>query len=405
MPRTSTAPGRVSALLRALEPSATLAVDARAKALRAAGQPVISFGAGEPDFPTPRAIVEAAVAACSDPSTHKYSPSAGLASLRAAVAAKTSKDTERTVGADEVLVTNGAKHAVFTTLVTLLDPGDEVLIPSPYWTTYPEAVRLVGGEPIIVATSAQDHYRASVAQLEAARTPRTKLLIFNSPCNPSGSVYPPGLVAEIGKWAAEQGIWVLCDEIYEHLVFGDVAHVSMQLVAPEIVDRSVVVNGVAKTYAMTGWRVGWMVGPPDVIAAAVNFQSQVTSNISNISQRAALAALEGDLTAVGEMRTAFDRRRLAMSSRLNAIDGVSCVVPDGAFYCFPDVSGLLGRTMSGRTPGTSAELAEHLLDEALIAVVPGEAFGAPGHLRLSCAISDADLDEGIARFTRFASDA
>ena len=405
MPRTPTALRRISTLLESLEPSATLAVDAKAKALRAAGQPVISFGAGEPDFPTPQTIVEAAAAACADPAMHKYTPTAGLPALRAAIVAKTVRDSGLVVGADQVLVTSGAKHAVYTALVALLDPGDEVLIPSPYWTTYPEAVRLVGAQPVYVETSAESRYLASVEELDAVRTSRTKLLIFSSPCNPTGSVYPPELVAEIGRWAAEHDVWVLCDEIYEHLTYGGAVQSSMPVVAPEIADRAVVINGVAKTYAMTGWRVGWLLGPTDVIEAAVNFQSQVTSNISNISQRAALAALSGDLTAVAEMREAFDRRRLAMTSKLNAIDGVRCVVPDGAFYCFPDVSGLLGCTLAGRVSHSTTQLAEHLLEDALVAVVPGEAFGAPGHLRMSCAISDADLDEGLARFARYASNA
>jgi len=401
----STATRRVSSLLSALAPSATLAVDAKAKALRAEGRPVISFGAGEPDFPTPVAIVEAAERACVDPAMHKYTPSAGLPALRSAIAAKTSRDAGREITSDQVLVTNGAKHAVYTTMVTLLDPGDEVLIPAPYWTTYPESARLAGGVPVEVPTSASSGFLASVASLEAARTDRTKLLVFNSPCNPTGSVYPPGLVRDIGEWAAANGVWVLCDEIYEHLVYGDAAHVSMSLVAPGIAERSVIVNGVAKTYAMTGWRVGWVVGPRDVIDAAVNFQSQVTSNIPNVSQAAALAALEGDLSAVAEMRAAFNRRRLEMSERLNAIDGVSCVVPEGAFYCFPDVTGLLGREIRGRRCSTTSELAEHLLEAALVAVVPGEAFGAPGYVRLSSALADADLAEGIDRIAAFAASA
>jgi aspartate aminotransferase len=372
--------------------------------MRAAGQPVVSFGAGEPDFPTPAVVVEAAQQACADPSMHKYTPTAGLPDLRAAICAVTARDSGLVLEPDQVLVTNGAKHAVFTAFMALLDPGDEVLIPAPYWTTYPASVRLVGGTPVIVATSASARHLASVEALEAARTPRTKALVFNSPCNPTGSVYPPDLVAAIGRWAAEHDVWVLCDEIYEHLVFGDAVQSSMPVLVPELADRAFVINGVAKTYAMTGWRVGWLAAPHDVAEAAVNLQSQITSNISNIAQRAALAALSGDLSAAHEMRTAFDRRRLAMAARLNAIDGVSCTVPDGAFYCFPDVSGLLGRTLAGRASSTTAALAEHLLDAALIAVVPGEAFGTPGHLRLSCAISDDDLDEGLVRLARFATD-
>jgi aspartate/methionine/tyrosine aminotransferase len=403
MARSSTATHRVAATLASLEPSATLAVDAAAKALLAAGVPVISFGAGEPDFPTPDAIVEAAIAACRDPAMHHYTPTAGLPALRAAICAKTSRDSGFSASPDQVLVTNGAKHAVFTALTALLDPGDEVLIPSPYWTTYPEVARLVGGKPVVVSTSPATGFLATVADLEAARTERTKVLIFNSPCNPTGAVYPAALVREIGEWAAAHDLWVLCDEIYEHLVFGDVVQTSMPVVVPELADRAIIVNGVAKTYAMTGWRIGWLVGPSDVVDAATTFQSQVTSNISNISQRAALAALEGDLSAVAEMRAAFDRRRTVMTSMLNAIDGVSCVVPDGAFYCFPDVSGLLGRELAGGQPTTSAELAEQLLATAHVATVPGEAFGAPGHLRLSSAVSDADLVEGVQRIAQFAA--
>jgi aspartate/methionine/tyrosine aminotransferase len=403
MAEASTATRRVAAVLTSLEPSATLAVDAAAKQLRQDGVPVISFGAGEPDFPTPDPIVEAAIAACRDPAMHHYTPTAGLPALRAAICAKTSRDSGFDATADRVIVTNGAKHAVFTALTALLDPGDEVLIPSPYWTTYPEVARLVGGKPVAVVTTPASGFLASVADLEAARTERTKVLIFNSPCNPTGSVYPAALVTQIGQWAAANDLWVLCDEIYEHLVFGDTVQTSMPVAVPELEGRAIIVNGVAKTYAMTGWRIGWLIGPTDVIDAATTFQSQVTSNISNISQRAALAALEGDLSAVAEMCAAFDRRRTTMTSMLNAIDGVTCVVPDGAFYCFPDVTGLLGRELSGHRVTTTAELAEALLATAHVATVPGEAFGAPGHLRLSSAISDADLVEGVHRIAQFAA--
>lgn len=392
---------RVSDLLSGLAPSATLAVDAKAKALKAAGEPVIGYGAGEPDFATPEHIVEAAERACQDPTMYKYTPTAGLLALREAIVEKSQRDSGLVVGANQVLVTNGGKHAVATTFMTLLDPGDEVLIPAPYWTTYPEAVYLAGGVPVAVPTSEQRGFRVSVEELEAARTARTKVLVFVSPSNPSGAVAHPDDVAAIGAWAGEHGIWVLCDEIYEHLVYGDARHVSMPVVAPELGDRWVIVNGVAKTYAMTGWRVGWMIGAPDIIGAAVNYQSQTTSNISNISQRAALAAVSGDLSAVAAMRSAFDRRRRTMTSMLNAIDGVHCVEPDGAFYCFPNVTGLLGRSLGGSTPTTSAELAEVLLDKIKIAVVPGEAFGAPGYFRLSYALGDDDLAEGLRRFGEF----
>ena len=393
---------RVSDLLGGLAPSATLAVDAKAKALKAAGEPVIGYGAGEPDFPTPAHIVEAAAQACHDPRNYKYTPTAGLAELREAIAMKTKRDSGLVVSPSQILVTNGGKHAVATTFMTLINPGDEVLFTAPYWTTYPEAVYLAGGIPVPVMTSEDNGFRVTVDDLERARTPKTKLLVFVSPSNPTGAVVRPDDVAAIGRWAAQNDVWVMADEIYEHLVYGDAVSVSLPVVAPELGDRWVIVNGVAKTYAMTGWRVGWLAAPRDVAEAAVNLQSQITSNISNVSQCAALAALTGDLSAAHEMRAAFDRRRLEMTGRLNAIDGVRCVLPEGAFYCFPDVSGLLGATLAGRASSSTAELAEHLLEAALVAVVPGEAFGAPGHLRLSCAVSDDDLVEGLTRLAQFA---
>jgi len=388
---------RVSDLLGGLAPSATLAVDAKAKALKAAGEPVIGYGAGEPDFPTPAHIVEAAAQACYNPANHKYTPTAGLPELREAIVAKSLRDSGLVTTANQVLVTNGGKHAVATALMTLVDPGDEVLIPAPYWTTYPEAVYLARGVAVPVPTSEAHGFRVTVEELEKARTPQTKVLIFVSPSNPTGAVVAPDDVAAIGRWAADHDIWVLCDEIYEHLTYGDARHVSLPVAAPELGDRWVVVNGVAKTYAMTGWRIGWMIGPKDVMDAAVNYQSQTTSNISNISQRAAVAALTGDLSAVADMRSAFDRRRQTMTSMLNAIDGVQCAIPEGAFYCFPNVTGLLGRPLGGRVASTSAELAEVLLETIQIAVVPGEAFGAAGYFRLSYALGDDDLAEGLSR--------
>ena len=388
---------RVSDLLGGLAPSATLAVDAKAKALKASGEPIIVYGAGEPDFPTPAHIVEAAAKACYDPVNYKYTPTAGLPELREAIVAKTRRDSGLEIAANQVLVTNGGKHAVATAFMTMLDPGDEVLIPSPFWTTYPEAVYLAGGVPVPVPTSEANGFRVTLEDLERHRSAKTKLLVFVSPSNPTGAVVAPEDVAAIGRWAAEHDVWVLCDEIYEHLVYGDATNVSMPVVAPELGDHWVVVNGVAKTYAMTGWRIGWMVGPPDVMSAAVNYQSQTTSNISNISQRAAVAALTGDLSAVADMRAAFDRRRQTMTAMLNRIDGVSCAVPEGAFYCYPNVTGLLGRSLAGRVAKTSAELAENLLETAKIAVVPGEAFGTPGYFRLSYALGDDDLVEGLTR--------
>jgi aspartate aminotransferase len=388
---------RISARVSAIAESATLAVDTKAKALRAAGRPVIGFGAGEPDFPTPGYIVEAAQRACAEPRFHKYTPAAGLPELREAVAAKTARDSGYQVSAGQVLITNGGKQAVYEAFATLLDPGDEVLLPTPYWTTYPEVIALAGGVPVPVMTDERSGYRASAADLEAACTSRTKMLVFVSPSNPTGAVYPPDQVAEIGQWAAERGLWVATDEIYEHLVYGEARFSSIPVAAPEIADRCVVLNGVAKTYAMTGWRVGWMIGPPDVVKAAANLQSHATSNVCNVAQAAALTAVTGDLSAVAEMRAAFDRRRLAMTTMLNDIPGVICPLPEGAFYCYPSVKGVLGKELAGSRPASSAELAGLILDHADVAVVPGEAFGTPGYFRLSCALGDADLEEGITR--------
>jgi aspartate aminotransferase len=396
---------RVSARLGAIAESATLAVDSKAKALKAAGRPVIGFGAGEPDFPTPGYIVEAAQQACAVPRFQKYTPAAGLPELRQAVADKTARDSGLEVAANQVLITNGGKQAVYQTFAALLDPGDEVLVPAPYWTTYPEAIALSGGVMVPVLTDESTGYLASVDDLEAARTERTKVLLFVSPSNPTGAVYPPEQVAEIGRWAAEHGLWVVTDEIYEHLVYGDAQFSSMPVVAPELQDQYVVLNGVAKTYAMTGWRVGWMIGPADVIKAATNFESHVTSNVCNVAQAAALAAVSGDLSAVAEMRTAFDRRRQTMARLLNDIPGVVCPEPEGAFYCYPSVKGLLGREINGQRPQSSAELATLILDEAEVAVVPGEAFGTPGYFRLSCALGDADLEEGVMRMGKLLSQA
>ncbi len=388
---------RISTRIGAITESATLAVDAKARALKAAGRPVIAFGAGEPDFPTPDYIVEAAQRACAEPKYHKYSPAPGLPALREAIAAKTKRDSGYEVAASQVLVTNGGKHAVYEAFATLLDPGDEALLPAPYWTTYPEAIALAGGTPVTVMTDESSGYLISVEDLEAHRTERTKVLVFVSPSNPTGAVYPPERVAEIGRWAAAAGIWVITDEIYEHLVYGDARFSSIAVAAPEIADRCVVLNGVAKTYAMTGWRVGWMIAPPDVAKAAADLQSHMTSNVCNVAQAAALAAVSGDLTAVARMRDAFDRRRRQMTGMLNEIPGVICPLPDGAFYCYPSVLGVLGREIAGRRPASTTELAELLLDEVDVAVVPGEAFGTPGYFRLSCALGDADLEEGITR--------
>jgi aspartate aminotransferase len=404
-PAPTPAPRRVSRRLGSIAESATLAVDARAKALKAEGRPVIGFGAGEPDFPTPDYIVAAAVAACQDPANHRYTPAGGLPDLKKAIVAKTARDSGYQVAPEQVLVTNGGKQAVYNTFAALLDPGDEVLLPAPYWTTYPEAIKLAGGTPVEVFAGEEQDYLVTVEQLEAARTPQTKVLLFCSPSNPTGAVYPPEQVRAIGQWAVAHGIWVVTDEIYEHLTYDGARAVSMPVEVPELADTCVVLNGVAKTYAMTGWRVGWMVGPRDVVKAATNLQSHATSNVANVSQRAAVAALNGSLEAVEEMKVAFDRRRRTMVGMLNDIDGVQCPVPQGAFYVYPSVKGILGRTIRGVTPATSAELAALILDEAEVAVVPGEAFGPSGYLRLSYALGDTDLTEGVSRIQKLLAEA
>jgi len=388
---------RVSARLAAIAESATLAVDAKAKALKAKGENVIGFGAGEPDFPTPERIVEAAVRAARDPKFHRYTPAAGLPELREAIAVKTKRDSGFSVDASQVLVTVGGKYAVFVAFAALCDPGDEVIVPAPYWTTYPEAVSLAGGVSVVVDTTEETEFKVTVEQLEKVRTPRTKALLFVSPDNPSGAVYSPEETIAIGKWAVQHGIWVVTDEIYEHLTYGKHKFSSMPTLVPELADKCVIVNGVAKTYAMTGWRVGWMIGPKDVMKAAINFQSHTTSNVSNVAQIAALEAVSGDLSAVAMMRESFERRGMLMQKMLTAIPGVTCMEPQGAFYCFPNVRGLLGRDIGGKVATNSMELADLVLDVAKVAFVPGEAFGAPGYARFSFALGDADLIEGMER--------
>jgi len=394
---------RTSARLAAIAESATLAVDAKAKALKAQGENVIGFGAGEPDFPTPENIVEAAVRAARDPKNHKYTPAAGLPELREAIAVKTKRDSGFDVQASQVLVTNGGKHAVFTAFAALCDPGDEVICPAPYWTTYPEAITLAGGVPVIVQTDESTGFKATLEQLDAALTPRTKVLLFVSPDNPSGAIYSPAEVAAIGRWAVDKGVWVLTDEIYEHLVYGNNEFASMPTLVPELANQCIIVNGVAKTYAMTGWRVGWMIGPSDVMKAAINFQSHSTSNVTNVAQIAALEAVSGDLSAVAMMREAFARRATMMHRLLNDIPGVTAIEPEGAFYCYPNLTALLGRPVgpNGTVSNSTLELADVILSEAKVAIVPGEAFGTPGYARFSFALADADIEEGIRRIAAF----
>jgi aspartate/methionine/tyrosine aminotransferase len=395
---------RISDRIGAIAESATLAVDAKAKALKAAGAPVIGFGAGEPDFPTPDYIVQSALEALKNPANFRYTPAAGLPELKDAVVRKTKRDSGLEVSSSQVLITNGGKQAVYQAFASLLDPGDEVLLPSPYWTTYPEAIALAGGKTVEVFADETTNYRVSVDQLEKARTSKTKVLLFCSPSNPTGSVYSKEQVIEIGAWAYKHGIWVITDEIYEHLVYDSHVASSMPVAVPELQDTFIIINGVAKTYAMTGWRVGWMIGPNDVIKAATNLQSHLTSNVNNIAQRAAITALNGNLDAVYEMRKAFDARRKIMVNMLNDIDGVYCPMPEGAFYAYPSVKELIGKTVRGKLIASSSELATIILDEVEVAVVPGEAFGPGGYLRLSYALSDSDLVEGVGRIQQLLSE-
>ena len=396
---------RVSKRIAAIAESATLAVDSKAKALKAAGRPVIGFGAGEPDFPTPDYIVNAAIDAAKVPANHRYTPTPGLPELREAIVKKTKRDSNYEITADQVLVTNGGKQAVYQSFASILDPGDEVLLPSPYWTTYPECVKLAGGVSVEVFADETQNYLVTVEQLEKALTPKTKVLLFCSPSNPTGSVYSADQVKAIGQWAYNKGLWVITDEIYEHLLYDGATAPSICVLVPELADRTIILNGVAKTYAMTGWRVGWMIGPKDVIKAATNLQSHLSSNVSNVSQRAAIAALSGDLAAVHKMGEAFDRRRKLIVKLLNEIPGVSCPTPTGAFYVYPSVKGVLGKEIRGKRPTTSAELATLILEEVEVAAVPGEAFGPSGYLRFSYALGDEDIVEGISRVKKLLSEA
>ncbi|MBD8870751.1 pyridoxal phosphate-dependent aminotransferase [Nocardioides donggukensis] len=393
---------RVSNRIGSIAESATLKVDAKAKALKAEGRPVIGFGAGEPDFPTPDYVVEAAVEACRDPKNHRYTPAGGLPELKKAIVEKTRRDSGLEIEPSQVLVTNGGKQAIYAAFATMLDPGDEVIVPAPYWTTYPESIQLAGGTAVEVLADETQDYKVTPEQLEAVRTEATKVLLFVSPSNPTGAVYTAEEIRAIGRWAEEHGLWVLTDEIYEHLVYDGVETGSLPVLCPSLADHCVVVNGVAKTYAMTGWRVGWMIGPADLVKAATNLQSHATSNVSNVAQRAALAAVSGDLAAVEEMKLAFDRRRRTIVTMLNEIDGVVCPTPHGAFYAYPSVKGLLGRPLGedGVVAEDSTQLAEYILERAEVAVVPGEAFGSPGYLRLSYALGDDDLAEGITRLQK-----
>lgn len=396
-----TAPAPISPRIAGIAESATLKVDSKAKAMKAAGRPVVSYAAGEPDFDTPQHVVEAAERAARDPRNHHYTAAAGLPDLREAIAAKTLRDSGLEVSPAQVIVTNGGKHAVFQTVQTLVGEGDEVIIPAPYWVTYPEVVKLAGGVPVEVFAGADQEYKVTVEQLEAARTPRTKLLVFVSPSNPTGAVYTEEETRAIGEWALEHGVWVMTDEIYQNLVYDGIRAISIVEAVPELADQTVLVNGVAKTYAMTGWRVGWMIGPTAAIKGANDLQSHLSSNVNNVAQRAAIAALTGPSEPIETMRQAFDRRRKAIVSGLNAIPGFRTPTPQGAFYVYPDVSALLGREWGGTTPTSTLELADLLLERLEVATVPGEAFGPSGYLRLSYALGDDQLAEGVSRLADF----
>jgi aspartate aminotransferase len=398
----STTP-KLSTKISAIAESATLKVDAKAKALQTQGRPVISYAAGEPDFATPAHIVEAAIAAASDTKNHRYTPAAGLPDLREAIAAKTLRDSGLAASASQVLVTNGGKQSVYEAFQVLLNPGDEVIVPTPYWTTYPEVIALADGVAVDVFADASQDYKVTVEQLEAARTGRTKVLLFVSPSNPTGAVYSPEETAAIGRWALENNLWVITDEIYQNLTYSGAKAVSIVEAVPELAEQTLLVNGVAKTYAMTGWRVGWTVGPASVIKALSNLQSHLSGNVNNIAQRAAIAALTGPQDDVETMRQAFDRRRGVIVSELNKIEGFRTPTPEGAFYVYPDVSALLGREWGGVTPTTSLELADLMLDQAEVAAVPGEAFGPSGYLRFSYALGDEPLLEGVQRLQKLFS--
>lgn len=387
----------LSRKLSAIAESATLKVDAKAKALQAAGRPVISFAAGEPDFATPQSVVDAAAEALTNPANFRYTPAAGLPALRQAIADVTLRDSGLAVEPAQVVVTNGGKQAVYQAFQAVVNPGDEVLLPAPYWTTYPEAIALADGTPVPVFAGADQDYKVTVEQLEAARTEKTTALVFVSPSNPTGAVYTPEETKAIGEWALEHGIWIISDEIYQHLVYEGVKAVSIVEAVPEVAGQTILVNGVAKTFAMTGWRVGWMVGPKDAMKLAANLQSHLSSNVNNVAQRAALAALTGPRDDAERMRVAFDRRRQLIVAELSKIDGVVVPNPLGAFYVYPDVQGLLGREWRGKTPQTTLELADLILDEVEVAVVPGEAFGPSGYLRMSYALGDEALLEGVRR--------
>jgi len=391
---------RISERIGAIAESATLKVDSKAKALQAEGKAVISFAAGEPDFPTPAHIVEAAIAAAKDPKNHRYTPAVGLPELREAIAQKTLTDSGTEITAAQVVVTNGGKQAVYQAFAVLLDPGDEVILPSPYWTTYPEAIALAGGKAVEVFAGSDQNYIVTVEQLEKARTPKTKAMLLCSPSNPTGAVYSKEQIKAIGEWALANQIWVVSDEIYQNVIYDGKKAYSITEVVPEMKDLTIMVNGVAKSFAMTGWRLGWMAGPVDVMKAAANLQSHLSSNVNNIAQRAGIAALTGPQDEIKAMLEAFDRRRHLAVAELSKINGWIAPMPEGAFYVYSDVRGLLGKSWGGKAINTSLELCDYILDAAEVALVPGEAFGPSGYVRMSYALGDAQITEGIQRLQK-----
>ncbi len=388
---------RISRLVANIEPSATLAVDAKGKALKAQGEPVVSFGAGEPDFPTPSIIVQAAIEAAKDPKYHKYTPVAGLDELRAALAEKTSKTTNYKVESSQVLVTNGGKQALYNSCLSLLNPGDEVLLPTPYWSTYPEAIKLASGIPVEVPTKFENNFHVTAEDLQSKLTKNTKMIILTSPNNPTGAVLKKEELIQIGEFAVKNNLWIITDEIYEFLVYDTAQQFSIVSLVPELKDTCLIINGVAKTYAMTGWRVGWIVGPKDVINAAINLQSQTTSNVNNIAQMATLGALRSSDEDFKTMKSAFEKRRQLIYSLLTSIEGIDCNLPEGAFYAYPSFKNFIGRSIGSTKINNTLDLAELILDKAKVAFVPGEAFGTPGYGRFSYALSQDDITEGINR--------
>ena len=385
----------ISKLDQKIKPSGTMAISNKSRELKSQGKPVIGFGAGEPDFPSPDYVVDAAIKAAADPKNHKYSPAAGLESLRQIIA-KTTKDYSGfEINSDNVIVSNGGKQSILTAFLSILDPGDEVIIPAPYWTTYPEAVKIAGGTPVFIETEKSNNFKVTVEQLEKSKSKNTKMLVWCSPSNPTGVVYSKEEAEEIYEWIFKNDLWILSDELYEHLVYEGETSPSPAIYDPEL-KNTIIVNGVSKSYSMTGWRVGWLIGNKSVIGLGKKIQSQATSNVSNVSQLAAEAALLNGLEVTNEMKIAFNRRRLFATEKIKSIPNLNVVDSTGAFYLFVDVS----HYCSGKNGlNTSEEFCDWLLENYFIAFVPGEVFGTPGFMRLSYALSDEDLDNGLSRLS------